>query len=76
MRLYPLLLRSYGMDLVPLLVRDDENETSKLGVIQAYHEHGSSYGYSISAIRHGISTFEFVSRTIPHRKFAPQRNCC
>lgn len=67
-RLYPLLLRSYGMDLVPLLVRDDENETSKLGVIQALHEHGSSYGYSISSIRHGISTFEFVSKNDPSPK--------
>lgn len=67
-RLYPLLLRSYGMDLVPLLVRDDENETSKLGLIQALHEHGSSYGYSISSIRHGISTFVFVSKNDPSPK--------
>jgi hypothetical protein len=67
-RLYPLLLRSWGVDLVPLLVRDDENETSKLGIIQALHEHGSSYGYSVSSIRHGTATYEFVSKNDPSPK--------
>jgi hypothetical protein len=61
-RLYPLVMKSWGMDLVPLLVRDESSETDKLGIIQALHEHGSSYGYSVSSIRHGVPTYEFVSK--------------
>ncbi len=56
------------MDLVPLLVRAEESETSKLGLIQALHEHGSSYGYSISSVRHGSATYEFVSKNDPSPK--------
>jgi hypothetical protein len=61
-RLYPLVLRSYGVDLVPLLVREDHSEIDKLGIFQALHQHGSSYGYSISSISHGVSTYQFVSQ--------------
>jgi len=67
-RLYPLLLRSYGMDLVPLLLREDESEISKLGLIQALHEHGSSYGYSMSSVARGNGTYEFVSKNDPSPK--------
>jgi hypothetical protein len=61
-RLYPLLLRSYGVELVPRLLRDDLSETDKLGIFQALQEHGSTYGYSITAVQHGSETYEFVSK--------------
>lgn len=67
-RLYPLVLRSWGIDLVPLLVHADNSEIDKLGIIQALHEHGSSYGYSVSSVRHGISTYEFISKNDPSPK--------
>lgn len=67
-RLYPLVMKSWGVDLVPLLVREDNSETDKLGIIQALHEHGSSYGYSVSSIRHGVPTYEFVSKNDPSPK--------
>lgn len=61
-KLYPLLMKSWGVDLVPLLIREESSEADKLGIIQALHEHGSSYGYSTSSIGHGVSTYEFVSK--------------
>jgi len=61
-RLYPLVMKSWGMDLVPLLIREQSSEADKLGIMQAMHEHGSSYGYSIGSLSHGVSTYEFVSK--------------
>ncbi len=61
-KLYSLVMKSWGVDLVPLLIREDTSETDKLGIIQAMHEHASSYGYSTSSISHGVSTYTFVSK--------------
>lgn len=67
-RIMPLICQRYGIDLYPLLIKDDETETAKLGVIQALHMLGSSYGYSLSSISHGRNTLLYVSKNDPSPK--------
>jgi hypothetical protein len=67
-RIMPLIIRRYGIDLVPYLVRESEDETSKLGILHALQDLGSSYGYSMGAISHGVPTFEYVSKNDPSPK--------
>lgn len=67
-RIMPLVCRRYGIDLVPYLVKESEDETTRLAILEALHMLGSSYGYSMTAISHGQSTYQWVARHDPSPK--------
>lgn len=64
-RIMPLICRRYGIDLVPYLVKDSEEEATKLAILEALHMLGSSYGYTMSAVSHGQSTYQYLSKNDP-----------
>ena len=64
----PKLCRLYALDAYPLLVKDEEEEIVKLGIIRGLHMLASTYGYTLGSIAHGRPTLQYVSQNDPSSK--------